>query len=130
MLENIYVTKPATWLHAAKNGAVHAYRDRLREISAVRGGELQRRVWYTEPLPADGKPGGEENSPHLFNLAKYHYQGRMDLSVVDPALHTSLHVDDPNTQYYMCGPGSFMEDQRNTLIKLGVKPEHIHTESF
>jgi len=43
MLENIYVTRPASWLHASQNGKVHAYRDRLREIAAVREGALQRR---------------------------------------------------------------------------------------
>ena len=35
MLENIYVTKAATWLHASQNGQMHTYRDHQREMSAV-----------------------------------------------------------------------------------------------
>ena len=130
MLENIYVSKPATWLHAAQNGEMHAYRDRLREISALRGGELRRRVWYSDPLPADGPPGGNETSPHLFNLAKYHYKGRMDLASKELQADDILHVDNPNAQYYMCGPPGFMDAQKETLMKLGVAEDHIHWEGF
>ncbi|KAG7362651.1 nitric oxide dioxygenase [Nitzschia inconspicua] len=67
MLENIYKTRPASWLHAAQNGDVHAYRDRLREISAIRAGELIRRVWYEDPLPEDGPPAGDGANPDLYN---------------------------------------------------------------
>lgn len=131
MLENIYTTRPATWLHASKNGDTHAYRDRLREIAAVRAGELVRRVWYEYPLENDGKPGGEETSPYLYNLAKYHYKGRMDLeepSVSDDA--NILHLDNTNAQYFMCGPPGFMEEQQKTLNNFGVSDERIHSEGF
>ena len=131
MLENIYVTRPATWLHASQNGAVHAYRDRLREISAVRGGELIRRVWYSDPLPSDGSPGGDETNPHLYNLAKFHYEGLMDLT--NPEIDSAgnvLHLDDSNTHYYMCGPEGFMDAQREALLTLGVTGDRIHYEGF
>lgn len=131
MLENIYATRPATWLHASQNGETHAYRDRLREIAAVRAGELVRRVWYEYPLENDGKPGGEETSPYLYNVAKYHYKGRMDLeepSVSDDA--NILHLDNPNAQYFMCGPQRFMEAQRSCLNRHGVADERIHSEGF
>merc|ERR1712008_402157 len=56
MLENVVETRPASWLHSATNGDVHAYRDRLRSLASVRKGRLQRRVWYSKPLPKDGLP--------------------------------------------------------------------------
>lgn len=131
MLESIYVTRPATWLHAAANGNVHAYRDRLREIAAVRSGALQRRVWYTNPTIDDGPPGGDENKPALWNLAKYHYHGMMDLKTPeitkDPVL---LHLDNPNAHYFMCGPSGFMDVQRQSLLDLGVSESNIHWEGF
>lgn len=131
MLENIYTTRPATWLHASMNGDVHAYRDRLRGIASVRAGELQRRVWYEEPLETDGTAGGDETSPHLFNLAKYHYNGRMDLQ--HPSITDSdhvLHLDDSNASYFLCGPPAFMDAQKDALLNLGVSGDRIHWEGF
>lgn len=128
MLENIYVTRPATWLHATQNGDVHAYRDRLREIAAVRGGDLQRRVWYEDPLVEDGSPGGDEHVPSLFNIAKYHYKGRMDLT--GDGLEDILHLENDHAQYFMCGPAGFMDAQKENLLELGVNGERIHWEGF
>ena len=132
MLENIYVTTPATWLHATQNGLEHAYRDRLREIAAVRAGELQRRVWYSSPTDDDGQPGGGETNPFLFNVAKYHYQGWMDLNgdLVENNDGQMLHLDNPDTQFYMCGPPGFMDVQKESLMKLGVPESNIHWEGF
>lgn len=123
MLESIYVTRPATWLHASQNGAVHPYRERLREIAAVRAGVLQRRVWYEDPLPADGNPEGDDKN---FNLAKFHYKGRMNL----PDAKDILHLDDTNAHYYMCGPKGFMDEQMTKLVELGVSEDKIHWEGF
>lgn len=131
MLENIYTTRPATWLHATKNGDLHAYRDRLRGIASVRAGELKRRVWYEQPLPEDGPPGGNETDPHLYNVAKYHYKGWMDLTHPELAEDEQvLHLDNPNTNYFMCGPSGFMDTQRESLMKLGVSNDLIHSEGF
>jgi len=131
MLESVYTSRPATWLHAAENGDVHAYRDRLRNIASVRGGELQRRVWYGDPLESDGKAGGDETSPHTYNLAKYHFKGRMDLS--NPSILDSdrvLHLDDDHASYFICGPPAFMDAQKMSLMNLGVSGDNIHWEGF
>ena len=132
MLENIYVTRPASWLHGAVNGKVHAYRDRLREIAAVREGQLIRRVWYSDPdIEVDGPPGGSETSDSLFNLAKFHYQGIMDLPKYAKEFPPDLlHLDNEHTQYYMCGPPGFMEAQKQGLNSLGVDESRIHWEGF
>lgn len=131
MLENIFTTRPATWLHAAQDGDAHAYRDRLREIASVRAGELTRRVWYESPTETDGPAGGCETSPHMYNLAKYHYKGWMNLE--DPTLvecgHV-LHLDNSNTSYFMCGPKGFIDNQKESLMKLGVSEDRIHWEGF
>ena len=133
MLEHIFVSRPASWLHASQNGNVHAYRDRLREIAAVRSGELQRRVWYSDPSEEDGAPGGNEaKNSSKYNLAKYHFAGRMDLpssekADFDPAI---LHVNNPTTQYYVCGPAGFMKAQMEGLESLGVDKSRIHSEGF
>lgn len=126
MLENIYTTRPATWLHANVDGGVHAYRDRVREIAAVRDGVLQRRVWYSDPRPEDGSPAGDGD-----NTAKFHFEGLMDL--VEGEKHFPkevLHLENKETQYYMCGPAGFMEAQKAALLSLGVSEGKIHSEGF
>ncbi|PPC83512.1 MAG: NO-inducible flavohemoprotein [Methylotenera sp.] len=50
-------------------------------------------------------------------------EGRMDLSA-----HIS--ADFKNGIYYICGPQSFMDDQRDALLALGVAPDMIHREVF
>jgi len=101
----------------------------LREISAIRSGELQRRVWYKNPLPEDGVPGGGETSHLLWNLARYHYKGLMDLKHPDFE-DSCLHLGNDLTQYYMCGPPGFMDAEKEALIDLGVDESRIHWEGF
>jgi len=50
-------------------------------------------------------------------------EGRMDLSG-----HVSAEFKDGI--YYICGPQSFMDDQRDALLELGVNPNMIHREVF
>ena len=50
-------------------------------------------------------------------------EGRMDLSS-----HVSAELK--NGIYYICGPQSFMDDQRDALLELGVAPNMIHREVF
>jgi len=50
-------------------------------------------------------------------------EGRMDLSA-----HIS--ADFKDGVYYICGPQSFMDDQRDALLELGVAPSMIHREVF
>jgi nitric oxide dioxygenase len=134
MLENIYQTRPASWLHASLNGQMHAYRDRLRQISAVRSGQLKRRVWYSKATPEDGVAGGNEDNLDMFNLAKFHYHGRIDLTKAEKELDFFppgiLHLNNEAAQYYMCGPPGFMDAQREALKSLGVDESRIHWEGF
>lgn len=50
-------------------------------------------------------------------------EGRMDLSG-----YVSAEFKDGI--YYICGPQSFMDDQRDALLELGVNPNMIHREVF
>ena len=126
MLENCYITRPATWLHANANGEQHAYRDRIREITAVRDGMLQRRVWYTDPLPEDGDPAGNDD-----NIVKYHFRGLMELEkYAEQFPREVLHLHDSRAQYFICGPPPFMNAQKGALIALGIDEKKIHHELF
>jgi len=50
-------------------------------------------------------------------------EGRMDLS-------THMTPEFKDGLYYICGPQSFMDDQRDALLELGVDPANIHREVF
>lgn len=50
-------------------------------------------------------------------------EGRMDLS-------SHVSAEFKNGIYYICGPQSFMDDQRDALLELGVAPNMIHREVF
>ena len=41
-----------------------------------------------------------------------------------------LHLNDPDTHYYMCGPAGFMNAQKESLMTLGVDEGRIHYEGF
>jgi ferredoxin-NADP reductase len=95
---------------------------------------MMRRVRYSNPTPEDGAAGGNEDNLDMFNLAKYHYHGHIDLTKTEKELDFFppgiLHLYDEATQYYMCGPPGFMAFQREGLKSLGVDESRIHWEGF
>lgn len=99
------------WLHAAENGAVHAFADEVSAI-AERMPALRSHVWYREPNADDVK--GHD----------YDSLGLMDLSSMRSTLNNPL------MHYYMCGPVPFMQSVGKQLLALGVAAEHIHYECF
>ncbi|WON75895.1 NO-inducible flavohemoprotein [Serratia sp. UGAL515B_01] len=99
------------WLHAAENGAVHAFGD---EVTTIAGHmpALRSHVWYREPNADDAK--GRD----------YDSQGLMNLSTMRSMLNN------PQMHYYMCGPVPFMQSVGKQLLAIGVQAEQIHYECF
>lgn len=102
---------PIQWVHAAENGAVHAFATEVKNLSNALP-KLESHVWYNQPQP-DDLPGEH-----------YQYQGLMDLSKLQSQL------TDPATEYYLCGPVGFMQFAAQQLLALSVPAEHIHYECF
>lgn len=99
------------FVHAARNGRVHAMRDDLKQIVAEHP-SVSRMVFYEEVTEND-KEGLD-----------YDYIGRVNLTTVkDKAIL-------PNADYYICGPQPFMKAQSENLEAFGVGPECIHMEVF
>ncbi len=99
------------WLHAAENGAVHAFSEEVKSLVAS-SQEAEAIVWYRQPEAND--QFGED----------YHYSGLMDLASIKQKL------TEPNMQYYFCGPVGFMQFIGRQLIEMGVNPDSIHYECF
>jgi nitric oxide dioxygenase len=103
--------RKVTFVHACRNGRVHAFRDWLRR-SAAEHPNLKRAVFYEE-VGAGDRAGVD-----------YDFEGRADLGRIEA--HALL----PDADYYICGPVAFMRAQRDALVERGVDPARIHTEIF
>jgi len=102
---------PVQWIHAAENGAVHAFAAEVKALGA-RLPQLENHVWYNLPQEID-LPG--EN---------YQYPGLMDLGKLQSQLA------DPATQCYLCGPVGFMQFAAKQLLAMNISDERIHYECF
>jgi nitric oxide dioxygenase len=104
-----------SWIYAARNSRVHAFANHIRSI--VESAEnIHSKIFY-RVLYGDEIEGID-----------YDYVGRMDLN----KLHRSndLFVDDDTSQYFICGPGKFMEDIKMKLTGFSVGLERIRLEIF
>jgi nitric oxide dioxygenase len=100
-----------TFVHACRNGRVHAFRQWLNDQVAAHS-NLTRAVFY-EAIESSDRAGVD-----------YDFEGRLDLAkIADQAIA-------PDADYYICGPVPFMRAQCDALAALGVDAERIHTEVF
>ncbi len=98
-----------TWLHAAENGAQHAFAAEVAETGA-RLRDFEKRVWYRVPDTADA--------------CRFDAEGMMDLS------SESARLLDARTQFWLCGPVGFMQFVAGQLRDAGVDASRIHYEVF
>lgn len=79
------------------------------------------------------KKDSDREEEAKINTARYHYKGRMDLSLKSCSssdVLRVLHLENVNASYFMCGPEGFMEAQKNALLGYGVSAPRIHSEGF
>ncbi|KAG4027864.1 hypothetical protein MFRU_026g00460 [Monilinia fructicola] len=107
-------TRPISYIHAARSKEVDAFNSHLQEV-ATSHSNIQSWI-FVKNLAADdyGHP--------VKDLA-----GRINLSKVKDE---ALHLRNPLTTYFLCGPGRFMTDTSKTLQEYGVSKERIKLEVF
>ena len=96
-----------TWIHGCRSEQVHAFKDKIAEIS-VNYTQLDQHIFY-------------ENEQ---STAKNHYRGRVELELL------KNEILKPETDYYICGPAPFISKHYDFLITNGVPIETIHFEEF
>lgn len=96
------------FIHAAKHGGVHAFRQRVDEL-AVAHGNLQVHYVYDEPRLGD--------QPHA--------TGRVDRALLDRLLPADRDVD-----LYLLGPKPFMQSVYASGVALGVPAPQLRYEFF
>ena len=105
------VEAPVYFLHAARNSAVHAFREELRTLQAAHS-NLQVSTCYDDPLP-DDVASGRCDAVGLLTV---------------PMLRELL--PDSDADFYFCGPAPFMRGLHRGLEEWGVDPARMHYEFF
>lgn len=103
--------RPTTFIHAARNGSVHAFKDEVREtIEILENGK--KLFVYENPTDEDVR------------LGAFHEQGYITENMLN-----ALNIN-KDALYYVCGPVPFMKYVISTLGKLGVAENNIRYEFF
>lgn len=99
------------WIHGARNGVEHSFAEESRSLlkQLPRG---RRYVVYSRPAATD--------LPELDFDAAGH---------IDAALLEKIGVS-PNSDFYLCGPSTFLQTIRDGLRDWGVRADNVHMEVF
>lgn len=104
-------SRPVWWVHGARSGAELAFAREARTALAQLPG-ARSVVCFSQPGSAD-RLGRD-----------YGRLGRADLDAVRD-------LDAPReADYFLCGPGAFMDGLSASLLAWGVAPQRIHAEAF
>lgn len=100
--------RPVHFLHAARDGAVHAFRERVDALAAAHP-NLQVRYLYDAPRPGD--------TPHATGL-------------LSQALLAQWLPATRDLELYCLGPKPFMQAVARHAGRLGIAPQRLHFEFF
>jgi ferredoxin-NADP reductase len=99
------------WIYGARNRADHPFaeesRSLLKQLSRGRG-----YIVYSRPAATD-RVGTEFDAP-----------GHIDVALLE-----KIGVS-PSSEFYLCGPSSFLQNMRDGLRDWGVLAANVHTEIF
>jgi ferredoxin-NADP reductase len=99
------------WIHGARNGDEHAFRDEAqRHLARLRNGRSH--VRYSQPHPRD----------HLWG--DYDSTGRL---TGEDIIALGVPTD---AEFRLCGPTGFVSELTATLVARGAAQDRIHSESF
>lgn len=103
------------FIHGARTSGVRAFKEHIVTLSKE---YPNLNATFFTSLPAEHEKEGED----------YHFAGRVDLAKLDAK--KDLFLDNPETEYFICGPEKFMTDIEAGLRKRGVGAERIKMEMF
>ena len=104
-------TREIWFFFGARNSADHMFKTYMDEITA-KNKNVHMHVCYSKPLPTDVK--GRD----------YQHEGRVTVDLFKELLPSN------NYDYFLCGPGPFMESITTDLTTWGVPDAWVHFEAF
>lgn len=117
---------PLLWLHAARSGGEHAFREEVQDLLA-RMPNASRRVFYDAPGP------GDEVGRDFDRVGRVTREAVAELVTESYKLRPfgrELELTGDNADFYLCGPPGFEAVVREALLAHGVNPGAIRSESF
>lgn len=99
------------WLYGTRNGAEHAFAQETRSLLATLP-NARSRVWYSRPDPEDHIGTDYDELGHI---------------TPERIAATAAPID---SEFYLCGPTTFMTAITAGLETLGVPTARVHTEAF
>lgn len=99
-----------TWLHGAHSENTIAFTHEVRDLG-------QKLTDFNAMAFLSNITKNADQCPYV-------KQGRMNLDTIKDM------IDTKDTDYYMCGPLSFMQDMAKKLTEMGVNQDKIHYEVF
>ncbi|MDP9466781.1 MAG: phenylacetate-CoA oxygenase/reductase subunit PaaK [Actinomycetota bacterium] len=104
------------------------------DVVLVYGNRTQRDVMFLEEL-ADLKDRFPDRLVLLNVLSREEQEsellsGRIDRDRLTRLAQTGLLPVEEIDEFYLCGPFGMVTEGRQTLLELGVPPEHVHVELF
>ncbi len=96
------------FIHLTNNSHYHTFKTELANIQDIR---LKTYIVYSNPKKEDIY-GVDYHSTEIFNIIH----------------HKEFICSDAN--YYLCGSSEFMQQNKQKLINLGIKPSNIYSEAF
>jgi uncharacterized protein len=99
------------FFHGARSSKDHIFKDSVAALAAENK-NVQLHVCYSKPHPSDAK--GRD----------FHHEGRVSVDLFKELLPSN------NFEYFLCGPGAFMESITEDLRKWGVPEDWVHFEAF
>lgn len=107
--------RPITFGHGSRTSSLRAFTKDLEDAAAKH--ENVRLVLFTKNVDDSDREG-----------VGYHQIGRLVVSKL--AKEADLHVNNPKTQYFLCGPDQFMAQVGEDLQAMGVDEGRILAERF
>ncbi|KAK6518099.1 hypothetical protein TWF506_005260 [Arthrobotrys conoides] len=107
--------RPLTWIHATRGQSAYAFGDHLKAVMKTKNN------WHAVVYNRDLSLSGDSDNYRVLG-------GKLDLPSLDR--NTDLYLDNPNTQYFICGPDSFMVELKDILVGLGASADNVKYERF
>jgi nitric oxide dioxygenase len=107
--------RPITWVHGSRTTSTRAFTDHIRKLDA-RHDNLRAVLFVSHPRQ-DDVPGVD-----------FHQSGRVALDRLNA--DKDLFLNDRRSQYFVCGPTSFIVDVQRGLRERGVEQDRVHAELF
>ncbi|KAF3914571.1 Flavohemoprotein [Orbilia brochopaga] len=109
--------RSVTWIHTTRSRKAYAFEEQVETVMKTKP------YWRAVVYSCDPALTSDGSIPNYRTV-----NSRLDLRDLDSS--TDLHLDNPETQYFICGPEKFMAEMTDRLVSLGALANKVKYEKF